>query len=44
MKKEKIWNLVGILLFYSIIVLGVILVNARIEYLNQDNSGITLTK
>ena len=44
MKKERLMNLAGVLLFYSIIVLGVVLVNARFEYLNQSGTEITLQK
>ena len=44
MKKEKLMNLAGVLLFYIVIVLGVIAVNARFEYLEQTNSSITLSK
>ena len=44
MKKEKLVNLAGVLLFYSIIVLGVVLVNARFEHIEQTSSQITLSK
>ncbi len=44
MKKEKILNLAGILLFYILIVMGVVLMNARFEQLNQNSSGVALVK
>ena len=34
MKKERFMNLAGVLVFYLIIVLGVVALNARMEYLN----------
>ena len=35
MKKERLMNLAGVLVFYLIIVLGVVALNARMEYLNN---------
>ena len=42
MTKEKKENLAGVLLFYAIIVLGVIVLNARFEYLNKINNNQTV--
>lgn len=39
MKKESLKNLVGVVLFYLFIVLGIIIINARFEYLNSPDSG-----
>ena len=44
MKKEYLVNLAGILLFYSIIVFGVIALNARVGNLNNTSSGISLNR
>ena len=44
MKKEYFINLAGILLFYSIIVFGVIALNARIGNVNNSINGVTLKK
>lgn len=38
MNKEEIINLLGIILFYSLIVFGVIGLNARFEQINKKNS------
>lgn len=40
MKKEKMMNLAGILLLYIIIILGVIALNERMEYINQNTNNI----
>ena len=42
MTKEKRGNLAGVILFYSVIVLGVIVLNARFEYLNKVNNNQTI--
>ena len=42
MKKEYLVNLAGIILFYSIIVFGVIALNARVGNLNNSSNGISL--
>ena len=33
--KKEVWDVLGVLLFYAVIILGVIILNARMEYLNQ---------
>ena len=33
--KKEVWDVLGALLFYAVIILGVIVLNARMEYLNQ---------
>ncbi len=42
MTKEKRGNLAGALLFYAVLVLGVIVLNARFEYLNEVNTNQTV--
>ena len=42
MKKEYLVNLAGILLFYSIIVFGVIALNARVGNVGNTSNGISL--
>ncbi len=42
MTKEKRGNLAGVILFYAVIVLGVIVLNARFEYLNKVNNNQTI--
>lgn len=37
--RSEVKELLGVLLFYSIIVLGVIVLNARMEYLNNIHSS-----
>ncbi len=44
MKKETMRNLVGILLFYSIIVFGVIAINARLETIENEPQVISLDR
>lgn len=39
MKKETIKNMVGLVVFYSLIILRVLILNARFEYLNNQNSS-----
>ena len=39
MTKEKKENLAGVILFYSIIVLAVIVLNARCAYLNEIHNN-----
>ena len=39
MTKEKKENLAGVILFYSIIILAVIVLNARCEYLNKVHNS-----
>lgn len=41
MNKEKIINLLGILLFYSIIILGVIGLNYRVGQIKSANEQVT---
>lgn len=36
MRKDVLKNMAGICLFYFIIILGVIAINARFEYLNSE--------
>ena len=43
MKKEYLVNLAGILLFYSIIVFGVIALNARVGNTGNTSNGISLS-
>lgn len=38
-KKERIINIIGIGLFYLLIVGGVIFLNARMEQINNNNGG-----
>ena len=38
--KQGVKDVLGILLFYLILVLGIIALNARFEYLNQQKSAI----
>ena len=38
-KKEKIKSILGVTIFYLIIVVGVIAINARMEDLNQQKSA-----
>lgn len=33
--KKEVWDVLGALLFYAVIVISVIVLNARMEYLNQ---------
>jgi hypothetical protein len=42
MRKEMIQNLAGVVLFYLIIVLGVIAVNARMEQTQDMNPVVSL--
>lgn len=44
MKKEYLVNLAGILLFYSIIVFGVIALNARVGNVGNTSNGISLNR
>ena len=44
MKKEKFMNLLGVVLFYLLIIFGVILVNARMEEINNNNSIVEVAK
>lgn len=37
--KESVKNTLGVILFYGLIVLGVVLINARMEQLNQQKSA-----
>ena len=37
--RSEVKELLGVLLFYSVIVLGVIVLNARMEYLNNIQSS-----
>lgn len=44
MKKEKFLNILGVVLFYLLIIFGVILVNARMEKVNNNNSIVEVAK
>lgn len=44
MKKENVKNLVGVILFYAIIIMGVVALNARVEYLHETNNIVSLEK
>ena len=44
MKKETLRNVAGILLFYLIIVFGVIAVNARLETIESNDTIISLER
>ena len=44
MKKEYMIDLAGIILFYSIIVLGIIALDARMEQLNNINNNATFVR
>lgn len=37
MAQENLKNLVGVILFYALIVFGVIALNARVEYINSTS-------
>lgn len=37
MKKEKFMNILGVVLFYLLIIVGVVLINARLEQINNSN-------
>lgn len=37
--KEKVLNTTAVLVFFSLIIIGVVLVNARLEHLEQKNSA-----
>jgi len=37
MAQESLKNLVGVILFYGLIVFGVIALNARVEYINSTS-------
>lgn len=39
MKKETIKNMVGMFVFYSLIIIGVIILNARFAYLDNQTSS-----
>ena len=43
MSKEKVRNLAGILLFYFVMVAGVIAINARMEYVNGTSAVSTFS-
>ena len=38
--KKKLVNVGGIILFYSVIVFGVLLLNLRFTYLNEINNNV----
>lgn len=42
MKKEMIRNVAGIMLFYLLIVLGVVAINARLETINNVGQSVSL--
>lgn len=42
MKNETIRNVAGVVLFYLLIVLGVVAINYRIETLNETGNTISL--
>ncbi len=44
MKKEMIKNLAGVVLFYLMLTLGVIAINARIEQTQDINPVVSLNK
>ena len=44
MKKETLRNVAGILLFYLVIVLGVIALNARLETIENEQTIISLER
>lgn len=37
--KESVKNTIGVVILYGLIVLGVVLINARMEQLNQQKSA-----
>ena len=39
---EKIMNLVGVILFYLVLILGVVAINARMESINNSENAISL--
>lgn len=43
MKNEMIWNVVGIISLYALIVFGVIAINARVEVM-ENNSQVVATQ
>lgn len=40
-KKEKIMNIAGVVMFYSMIVIGVFLINARFEQIDDQTKSAT---
>lgn len=44
MKKEYLVNLAGILFFYSLIVIGVIALNARFEHINNSENYVSFVR
>lgn len=44
MKDERVRNVAGVLVFYLILVLGVIAVNARMENVNNSTSQAVLAQ
>ena len=44
MKKETLRNVAGIFLFYLIIILGIVAINARMGEINQSNPVISLER
>lgn len=45
MKKEKLLNMGGIVVFYSVIIIGILLLNVRFSYINNnlpDNPHLTM--
>lgn len=41
--KKRLMNLGVIIIFYSIIIFGVLLLNVRMSYLNNDNAEMTIS-
>lgn len=44
MRKEKLMNLAGVIMFYLFIVLSVIVVNARIESVSNGTPSVSISK
>ena len=44
MKKEQFLNILGVVLFYLLIIIGVVLVNARMEEINNNNGIVEVAK
>ena len=44
MNKEKFMDVFGIILFYVIVLLGVVLVDARMAEINQANNTVETSK
>ena len=44
MKKEYMMNLAGVMFFYLLLVLGIIMLDARMEQINSVNNNISFIR